>query len=55
MASPTITLRCPQCNRFLAEVVDFGRIPCPECGSETTYRSKQQRATERSAVTARST
>lgn len=42
-----VELRCPNCGKFLAEVTDFARVPCPECGSEVTFRSKAARAAER--------
>jgi len=29
-----VTLRCPQCGRFIAEVKGFGRGVCNKCGSE---------------------
>lgn len=38
-----ITLRCPNCNRFLAEVDGYGRAVCSRCGAELTYRSKEER------------
>ena len=39
----TIDLRCPQCGRFLGEVEEFARVPCPGCGAEITYRSRTHR------------
>lgn len=38
-----IELHCAQCGRFLAEVAGYGRSVCAACGSETTYRSKEER------------
>lgn len=38
-----VKLRCPRCNRFLAEVRDYGKAVCRECGGETTYRSRGER------------
>ena len=42
----TTELRCPSCNRFLGEVTGYARLVCPTCGSETTYRSRDQRRKE---------
>ena len=41
-----IDLRCPNCNRFLAQVLDFGRTVCPNCGGETTFKSREHRKKE---------
>ncbi len=45
-----VKLRCPQCGRFLADVRDFGRVVCRDCGSELTYRSKQERVSKPSMI-----
>ena len=39
----TIQLRCPSCNRFLAEVQGFARVVCSGCGAETTFKSREER------------
>lgn len=36
-------LRCPLCGRFLADVKGYGKAVCRDCGSELTYRSKEER------------
>lgn len=36
----TMNIRCPKCNRFLAEVTAFGRAICRECGVEVTVKAK---------------
>ena len=41
--SEPVVLRCPKCNRFLAEVTGTVRVVCPECGSEVSYKSKDAR------------
>ena len=38
-----VKLRCPRCNRFLADVRDFGLAVCGNCGSEVSYRSREER------------
>jgi ribosomal protein S27AE len=38
-----IKLKCPKCGRFLADVRDFGRCVCRDCGGEVTYRSRDER------------
>ena len=38
-----VKLVCPQCNRFLADVRDFGHAVCAGCGSAVTYRSRDER------------
>ena len=42
----TIRLVCPQCGRFLAEVSEYAKLPCPTCGTEVTYKSRAFRKTE---------
>ena len=41
--SEPVQLRCPKCGRFLTEVTDGGRAPCPGCGSEIAFLTKAQR------------
>lgn len=43
MNNTRVDLKCPECGRFLAEVTGYGRAPCPHCGCEVTYASKQAR------------
>lgn len=43
MTRQTVDLRCPNCARWLAEVKDFGRAVCPNCGWEVSVRSKCER------------
>lgn len=38
-----VNLHCPRCGRFLAQVLDFARAICRECGCEVEYRSKAAR------------
>lgn len=38
-----IRLKCPQCGRFLGDVREYGRLVCSACGSEVTYRSREER------------
>ena len=41
---PVLTdLRCPACGRWLAEVAAYAKVVCAGCGSEITYRSKEER------------
>lgn len=42
----TVTLTCPECRRFLAEVDGMGRVKCRSCGCELTYKSKAHIAAE---------
>lgn len=44
-----VELRCPACNRFLAEVIGYGRTVCPNCGGEVSYTSKEVRAERKAA------
>lgn len=37
-------IRCPRCNRFLAEVGGFGRAVCRDCGVEVTVKAKVREA-----------
>lgn len=41
--SEPVKLTCPECRRFLTEVIDYAKLPCPNCGCEVTYRSKRYR------------
>ena len=34
----TTEVRCPCCNRFLAEVNGFGRARCGKCGSDVHFQ-----------------
>ena len=43
-SSDVVKLRCPMCNRFLAEVKGYGKAVCRDCGSEVVYRSKLERS-----------
>lgn len=43
--SDIVRLRCPRCNRFIADVKGYGRGICRECGAEITYRSREERVT----------
>jgi uncharacterized Zn finger protein (UPF0148 family) len=43
MNPKSVTLTCPEDGRFLAEVSAFGRVVCPNCGSEVTYRNRDER------------
>lgn len=38
-----VTIRCPDCNRWLQDVRDYGRCVCPNCGCEIVYRSREER------------
>ena len=35
-----MTIRCPKCNRFMAEVGDYGRVVCRDCGIEVTVKAR---------------
>lgn len=38
-----VKLRCPRCGRYLGEGTGYLRIICRDCGSEATYRSRDDR------------
>jgi DNA-directed RNA polymerase subunit RPC12/RpoP len=38
-----MVIRCPKCSRFMAEVGEYGRAVCRECGVEVTVRVKGER------------
>jgi phage FluMu protein Com len=38
-----VEIRCPECDRFLADVRDLGRVVCPDCKCEIVYRSHSER------------
>lgn len=39
----TVEVRCPNCRRFLCEIVDYGRARCRDCGWEVEVRSPRVR------------
>ena len=43
----TVEIRCPQCNYWLGEATYYARLVCPKCGSEVSYRSKEERGLTR--------
>ena len=38
-----MTIRCPKCNRFMAEVSGYGRVVCRDCAIEITVQEKRVR------------
>jgi hypothetical protein len=42
-ALATVQIKCPQCQRFLAEVAIMGRAVCQRCGWEIAVWSKEAR------------
>jgi uncharacterized Zn finger protein (UPF0148 family) len=44
---PVVELRCPECKRWLSDAQRYGRVVCPNCGCELSYKSKDARRFER--------
>jgi len=38
-----VDLHCPECGRWQAEVTDYGRVVCRDCGCELRYYSRSRR------------
>ncbi len=45
-----VDIRCPKCNRWLAEASEYGRAVCATCGWEIEVRSKEARLVARTVL-----
>ena len=41
--SGNVDIKCPNCNRWLARILEYGLVVCPNCGWEIEVRSKKSR------------